>query len=143
MVKSSPSPQSTFLGISFRLLPRLPRRSGGLSNEAEPVVAADAGSPFCLYSGALGPARLHSALGGKADAPSPMRYFRWIIGAILCFCGGTMLIGYLGDQFSGESTTSWYFNLGFAAAIGLVPLSGGLMLLLMRPGPFSRSKDPQ
>jgi hypothetical protein len=54
-----------------------------------------------------------------------------------------MVVGYLADQFSGDSTTSWYFNLGFVTAIGLVPLSGGVMLLLMKPRPFTRSKEPQ
>ena len=70
-----------------------------------------------------------------------MKYFRWVIGAILCFYGVTMVVGWAGDQFSGESTTSWLFNLGFVSAIGLVPLSGGAMLLLVKPRPFQRSKD--
>jgi hypothetical protein len=71
------------------------------------------------------------------DAPD-MRYFRWLIGALLSFFGITMVVGYIADQFSGESTTSWLFNLGFVSVVGLVPLTGGLMLLLAKPRPLGR-----
>lgn len=72
-----------------------------------------------------------------------MKFVRWIIGAILCSYGITMVVGCVAYLMSGESNTSLWVDLGLVAAFGLVPLLGGIFLLLMKPRPFamSRSRD--
>ncbi len=66
-----------------------------------------------------------------------MRFVRWIIGATLCFYGATLVVGCAAYLISGESTTSIWVDLKLVTAFGVVPLVGGIMLLLMRPRPFA------
>ena len=66
-----------------------------------------------------------------------MRFVRWIIGATLCFYGVTLVVGCVAYLISGESTTSIWVDFGLVTALGIVPLVGGIMLLLMKPRPFA------
>ena len=65
-----------------------------------------------------------------------MRFVRWIVGGILCFYGIALIVGCIAYLVSGESKTSIWADLGLVLAFGVVPLAGGIMLLLMSPGPF-------
>jgi hypothetical protein len=66
-----------------------------------------------------------------------MRFVRWIVGAVLSFYGITLVVGCIAYLASGESKTSIWVDLGLVTAFGVVPLAGGIMLLLMRPPPFN------
>ena len=72
-----------------------------------------------------------------------MRFFRWIIGATLCFYGVTLVIGCAAHLIAGESTTSIWVDLGLVIALGGVPLAGGIMLLLVKPRPFAGMRTRQ
>jgi hypothetical protein len=66
-----------------------------------------------------------------------MKFVRWIVGAILCFYGVTLVVGCIAYLASGESKTSIWVDLGLVTAFGVVPLLGGIMLLLVKPRPFA------
>lgn len=66
-----------------------------------------------------------------------MRFFRWAIGAVLCFYGITLVIGCGAHLLAGESTTSIWVDVGLVTAFGIVPLVGGIMRMLMKPRRFA------
>jgi len=70
-----------------------------------------------------------------------MRYFltvlRWLVALLLCAWGVFMATGFIAEKFSGGSEQPMWFDLLFFALVGLVPLAGGLMLILL---PRLRSK---
>lgn len=64
-----------------------------------------------------------------------MRYlltlFRWLIALLLCFWGVSMATGFVAEKLDGGSEQPMWFDLLFFALVGLVPLVGGLLLILL------------
>ena len=66
-----------------------------------------------------------------------MKFVRWIIGAILCFYGVTVIVGCAAYLIGRESTTSIWLDLGLATAFWMLLILGGIMLFLVASRPFA------
>ena len=74
-----------------------------------------------------------------------LTFFRWLIALLLCSWGIFMATGFIAEKLDGGSEQPIWFDLFFFALVGLVPLAGGLLLILLpwlRPRPrAAKSND--